>query len=66
MSDFTYKPRIKDADYYMDALQDVADRALGDATAPVREFLHDEELAATANGEHSIAGLLHRIRIHLC
>ena len=65
MSGYTFRPKIKDADYYMDAIQDLADHKLGTAKAPVLVYLHDEELAAKANSEHDVAGLLNRIRMHL-
>ena len=65
MSGYTFRPKIKDADYYMDAIQDLVDHNLGTARAPVLMYLHDEELAAKANNEHAVAGVLNRIRKHL-
>ena len=62
---YTFRPKLKDADYYMDAILDIVDHKLGTAKAPVLMFLHDEALAATANNEHDATGLLARIRMHL-
>ena len=65
MSGFDFRPKVKDVDYYLDALTDLIDHQLGDTRAPLLAHLFDEEEAAKLNGEHATAGLINRIRQHM-
>jgi hypothetical protein len=65
MSGFTFRPKLKDADYYMDAITDIIDGNMNEVKAPVIDFLLDEEKACELNNELSAANLLRRIRLHL-
>lgn len=65
MSGFAFRPKIKDADYYWDAILDVVNKEVGDANAALLELLETEETAATLLGETREAHLFRSIRMHL-
>ena len=65
MSGFDYRPKIKDADYYLDAITDVVNKNLGKDQAALLDHLYDEERAAELNGEVAAAGLINHIRTFL-
>lgn len=65
MSGFEFRPKLKDTDYYLDALTDVIDNNLGEAKTHILLHLRDEEEAATLNNELAVAALLGNIRRYL-
>lgn len=66
MSGFDFRPKVKDADYYLDAVTDILNRDVpDDARAVLRDFLLNEEEASSLNNEADVANIASRLRLHL-